>query len=113
MYISHENKAVNVNNMDSIEVAFREIHKDYIIQIKQRGLVELCIYSSGHMNFDEAKFVYQNILAAFNGVYYDTRKKRYAERAVSTGVLMADESTIDDIIKVYHEQIEKKENSSQ
>lgn len=112
MFISHENKCVNMDNMDSIEVAYREMHKDYIIQIKNRGLVELCIYSSGHMTFEEAKFVYRLLVAAMDGYYFDTRKKRWVEKPEEKeNTLMVDEENVDWVVRLYHEEFEKKEDN--
>lgn len=114
MYISHESKCVNLDNMDSIEVAFREIHHDYVIQIKARGVIQLIIYSSGHMTFEEAKFVYSTLLASINGVYYDTTKKRWVNRSdVISNAIGVDEKEIDACVKLYHEEFEKKDKDSQ
>lgn len=111
MFISHENKCVNMDNMDSMEVAYREMYKDYIIQIKQRGLVELCIYSSGNMTFEEAKFVYGTLLASMNGVFFETRKKRWVNKSEEIcNVIGVDEKEIDAVIKLYHNEFEKKES---
>lgn len=110
MFLTHENKCVNMDNIDSMEVAHRDLYNDYIIEIRKNNAIILCIYSSGHMTYEECKFVYDNLLTFYNGYEWDDEKELYFKTGDKTNLLIMDEEEVDIVIRVYHEKFEKKEN---
>lgn len=112
MFISHETKCVNMDNIDSMEVAHRDLYNDYVIEIRKNNSIVLCIYSSGHMTFEEAKFVYECLIASINGLCFDTRYKKWIKVTEEfKNVMIVDEENVDWTVKLYHEHFEKKEDT--
>lgn len=114
MFISHEGVAVNLDRVDYIKIERNRITTEGYGIVLQLADERLILKASKPMTEDEAKFVYGCLMASLNGAYYNTRKKRWAMKEDTIqNVIGADIAEIDSIIKLYHEEFEKKDKDSQ
>lgn len=107
MFISHEGVAVNLDRVDYIKIKRNCITEEYeiVLQLEDERLT---LKASNPMTEDEAKFVYNCLLASLNGAYYNTKKKRWTMKEdIIQNVIGADIAEIDSIIRLYHEEFEK------